>query len=1450
MSASRTFARVSRAGRSPLFPATVGLALCLLTGVRAAIPTAAKSDPRYKLGYLVVTHYAGVRSDGTGDATAGIQQAIEDACGAHLAVLFPAGTYRITDTLKCYKWQRWNPSKDQPHNPPSENHILVGSTLGSARPVIRLASSAPLFDDPAHPRPLLIYRNFSALNENATSEVEPTDPTGAPPNYEIKTPNLFGEELRGVDFDCGGHAGAIGVYFPAAQSSSIENVRVDATGAYAGFCGLPGRNGGAANIAVEGGRYGLLLEGSMAGTVAAGVTLLNQADRAIVAEDFVPICVVGFRIVKASGPVLTTYRAGWADCVGTVSMLDGIIELGSGLAIDNSKGKSLYLRNIYVTGTSELVKSKDCATVEGAGVWSRIAEYTYTEQTTPSGDPPYEDGDSFFRVFSVLDGAVSRVREPVLRIEPNVGGPPADLVRRHVWTELPSYEGQSDGTIVVTAAPYGATPDDESDDRAAIQAAIDAASAAGHGRVFVPGGTFRIGNTLTLRANTVLLGAGRRISRISYHDSWRPTTGEATMIRTENDAEATTFLGFIEIHARTIGGGTEPSGANTWDRFNHLHWRAGRCSMTVGLQFAQEWDWPEEGTNPRSVFKLTDNAGGRHYFVEPNSRSGDPGFRCLLVNGTTEPLSFYGLNVEATKKCSRVCDTNCEIIDSENIRIYSVKREGVSPTLIVRDSRNVAMFSSGAMRGANKSGLGGYVQVYGASDGITMANLITQTVNEQDPNGEPMLREDLDGLPRVEVVWPECVSVYKRGALDDAAMAIGAPTVSLRVAAGADDAEERLDTGAMSLASSDLELVRDASDQLVGVRFRAVPIAAGSTIERAWLEFATDEPDSEPTALTISAEAGDSAAAFSASTGDLSRRARTSAQTAWTPGQWSTLGKLRQTPDLAGLVQEVVERPGWQSGNALAFLIGGTGKRVVVSYDGDPAAAPKLCVIHGEPRPPRAPFGVSALVLSATEIRVTWLENSDDEAGFLIDRRESGASDWVRLDTLSPDSTFFADTGVSEQTKYYYKLKAWNAVGESAYSDVVSATTPMAPPAAPAGLVVFAVDSSTIELAWQDSSGNEETFKIDRRQSGTSGWERIAALAPNTSTHVDNGLPAATKFYYKVKAYNSAGNSAYTELVDAKTPDGVFAGASWRYRKGTAEASNPAEAWRGVAFDDSGWAQGAGPFGYGDGPYGTELTDMRGNYTCLFLRRRFEVGNPAAIAALRLAMLYDDGFIVWVNGHEIARHNMDGSAGTPVRFDATATNAVGDGTARTTWLSGGGLPVLRAGENVVAVQVFNVSLGQSSDFTADVAVSLLVGLPLLEQDADQDGMPDEWEAAYLSDLPDPADRLDLADPDNDGLSNLAEYIAGTSPCDGNSAWGLTSGLIDGELTVSMPTIAAAGTGYSGRSRHYALQARAADGAQWLTVAGYEDILGMGQTERHVPAAAEHAMIYRARTWLE
>ena len=173
----------------------------------------------------------------------------------------------------------------------------------------------------------------------------------------------------------------------------------------------------------------------------------------------------------------------------------------------------------------------------------------------------------------------------------------------------------------------------------------------------------------------------------------------------------------------------------------------------------------------------------------------------------------------------------------------------------------------------------------------------------------------------------------------------GVTITESRVSASSDDAEERV-TGSMKLTSSDLEMTFDkGGDQWVGLRFTNVQIPAGATITDAFVQFQADESDTVVTTLVVHGEAHADSAPFVDVPGDISGRPRTVAVVNWAPAAWATAGEAgidQRTPNLAPIIQEIVNSAGWSIGNALVIIIEGSGERVAESFDGNSDAASLL----------------------------------------------------------------------------------------------------------------------------------------------------------------------------------------------------------------------------------------------------------------------------------------------------------------------------------------------------------------------------------------------------------------------------------------------------------------------------------------------------------------------------
>ena len=163
----------------------------------------------------------------------------------------------------------------------------------------------------------------------------------------------------------------------------------------------------------------------------------------------------------------------------------------------------------------------------------------------------------------------------------------------------------------------------------------------------------------------------------------------------------------------------------------------------------------------------------------------------------------------------------------------------------------------------------------------------------------------------------------------------GVQTLDIPIASGNDDAEE-YSYGKMILDSSDLELVQEANTQTVGLRFAGVNVPVGATILTAYVQFVTDEVSTAATSLTIRCQAADNAPTFTTADRNISSRTLGSGSAAWSPAAWNTVGAAgveQRTPDLDTVIQQVVSRSGWASGNAIVLVITGTGKRVAGAFE-------------------------------------------------------------------------------------------------------------------------------------------------------------------------------------------------------------------------------------------------------------------------------------------------------------------------------------------------------------------------------------------------------------------------------------------------------------------------------------------------------------------------------------
>jgi titin len=169
-----------------------------------------------------------------------------------------------------------------------------------------------------------------------------------------------------------------------------------------------------------------------------------------------------------------------------------------------------------------------------------------------------------------------------------------------------------------------------------------------------------------------------------------------------------------------------------------------------------------------------------------------------------------------------------------------------------------------------------------------------------------------------------------------------------------------------------------------------------------------------------------------------------------------------------------------------------------------------------------APTGLQALAVSTKQIDLSW-SYSGNVDGFEIYGQIPGGP-FQKMGTVSSSAArAYSVTGLYPGQSYTFYVKAIYLGYASNPSNTASATT-LAPPAAPTSLSAKGITKARIDLAWQDKSGNENGFRIFRRENGGGGYQIIDEVGIDVEAYSDtSGLKPNTVYYYIVAAFNSQG---------------------------------------------------------------------------------------------------------------------------------------------------------------------------------------------------------------------------------------------------------------------------------------------------------------------------------------
>ena len=176
---------------------------------------------------------------------------------------------------------------------------------------------------------------------------------------------------------------------------------------------------------------------------------------------------------------------------------------------------------------------------------------------------------------------------------------------------------------------------------------------------------------------------------------------------------------------------------------------------------------------------------------------------------------------------------------------------------------------------------------------------------------------------------------------------------------------------------------------------------------------------------------------------------------------------------------------------------------------------------------PPVPTGLTATAGNA-QVALTW-NASSGAASYYVKRSTTSGSGYAQIAT--PAAANYTDTGLTNGTKYYYVISAYNSAGQSSNSSEVSVTpmAPAGPPAAPGNLQATA-GNAQVMLTWS-ASASATSYNVKR--STTSGGPYATLSSPTVTNFTDTGLTNGTTYYYVVSALNSAGESGNSAQANA-----------------------------------------------------------------------------------------------------------------------------------------------------------------------------------------------------------------------------------------------------------------------------------------------------------------------------
>ena len=181
---------------------------------------------------------------------------------------------------------------------------------------------------------------------------------------------------------------------------------------------------------------------------------------------------------------------------------------------------------------------------------------------------------------------------------------------------------------------------------------------------------------------------------------------------------------------------------------------------------------------------------------------------------------------------------------------------------------------------------------------------------------------------------------------------------------------------------------------------------------------------------------------------------------------------------------------------------------------------------------PAGPSALAASTVAYNGIKVVWTDNAANESGYKVERSPDGVV-FSEVASLGVNAASFSDVGVAASSRYFYRVRAFNSAGASAYSNTINVTTPNVPPpppAAPTSVAAVNNGNGSAGVSWTVGATTATSFDVRREtwDSRKSVWgsASTAATVPASVRSIADSTGAGT-YRYTVRATNAGGSSGY-----------------------------------------------------------------------------------------------------------------------------------------------------------------------------------------------------------------------------------------------------------------------------------------------------------------------------------